>query len=73
VLLSCQRNSAIPPRGCLALRLNLCPFVGPFVASHTLVGRAPLDLDDDTRPRPSQCGDMLPCLEGVLLSRARLV
>ena len=61
------------PAGAWLLRRNLCPFVGLFVASYTLVGRAPSDLDDDTRPRLSQCGDVLPYLEGVLLSRAQLV
>jgi len=29
------------------------------------------DFDDDTRPGAAERGDVLPCLEGVLLSRTR--
>ena len=47
-------GSAIPPRGVWLPRRSIRPFVGFLVASNSLVGRVPSDLDDDAWP----AGDM---------------
>jgi len=49
------------------------PLVGLLIAGYALVGRAPPDLDGDIRPVPSQRGDVLPRLDGILLSWAGVV
>ena len=54
-----------------------CRFFGPLirflVAGDDLVGRAPANLYRDAWPIPSQCRDMLPCLDGELLPWTRFV
>ena len=54
-----------------------CRFFGPlirlFVAGDAFVGRAPANLYRDIWPSPSQCRDVLPCLDGVLLPWTRFV
>ena len=62
------------PAGVGLLRRNICPLVGPLVAGDSLMCRAPSDFDDDdTRPGPSQRGDVLLRLESILLPRARFI
>jgi len=64
---------AFHPPGVWLLRRNLCPFVDLLIAGNSLVCWAPPDLDDNSRSSPPQRGDVLPCLDRVLLAGARLL
>jgi len=61
------------PAGLLLLGRSLCPLVSLPIACDSLVSQAPSDFNDDAWPSSAQRGNMLPCLEGVLLSKARFI
>ena len=61
------------PVGVWLLRRDLRPFVRLLIAGDSLVGWAPPNFDDDAGPRPSQCGNVISCLERVLLAGAGLL
>jgi len=61
------------PVGVCLLCPNLGQLVSFFTAGDAFVSRAPPDLNGDAWPSPSQCRNVLPRLDGVLLPWAGFV